>query len=305
MRRTTVWGALFAFIAMAAAADRQVAITIDDIPRGGDQGAPDFESIRAMTVKLLKPFHDERIPLIGFVNSGRFNLNLNPQETRKILDLWLDSGADLGNHTFSHPGLNTTPVDKYEAEIIKGEQILREAIEAHHKKLEFFRYPFLQEGPTLESKRAVAEFVKAHDYRNAPVTYDDDDYDFARVYTDPAYRERIDREFLPYLESVIAFFEKRSVEVVGREFPQILLLHANQMNADMMPRTIAMLKRRGYTFISLDQALRDDAYNLPYNYVGTGGFSLIHRWAKTKGLKFSSYEPEEPQWVTDYLKAHR
>ena len=40
------------------AADRQVAITIDDLPRGGDGGGASFEAIRDMTVKLLKPFHD-------------------------------------------------------------------------------------------------------------------------------------------------------------------------------------------------------------------------------------------------------
>ncbi|HLW76635.1 MAG TPA: polysaccharide deacetylase family protein [Bryobacteraceae bacterium] len=296
---------IFLFALSCFAADRQVAITIDDLPRGGDHGGPDFESIRAMTLKLLKPFRDGKIPLTAFVNSGRQGLNLTPAETRKLLDLWLDAGANLGNHTFSHPSLNTTPVGEYEADIVKGEQILRDALAARGQQLEFFRYPFLQTGATAESKQAVAEFLAKRGYRIAPVTYDDDDYDFARCYTDPALRARVDREFLPYLEAVIAFFEVRSKEVTGREIPQILLLHANQMNADTMPRTIAMLKRRGYQFISLDEALKDKAYNLPDNYVGTGGFSLIHRWAKTKGLKFKTYEPEEPPWVTDYLKQHR
>ena len=307
--RAIAWSAFvcpaFVFLnaALLFAADRQVAITIDDLPRGGDGGPTSFEGIRAMTVQLLKPFHDEKIPLTGFVNSGR--TSVSPIEMRKLLDLWLDAGADLGNHTSTHPSLNTTPVDQYEADILKGEAILREAVEAHKKKLEFFRYPFLQVGPTAETKRAVADFLAAHGYRNAPVTFDDSDYMFARAYTDPAQHEPVKREYLPYLESVVAFFEQRSVEVIGHEFPQILLIHASQLNADSMPQMLAMFRRRGYSFVSLDTALRDPAYQRPENYVGRGGFSWIHRWSMTAGMKFDHAEPDEPEWVRDYFKQHQ
>jgi peptidoglycan/xylan/chitin deacetylase (PgdA/CDA1 family) len=282
------------------AADRQVAITIDDLPRGGDHGGADFESIRDMTVKLVRPFHEQKIPVTAFVNSGRTELSRD--ELRKILSLWLGFGADLGNHTYTHPSLNTTPVDQYEAEIVKGETVLEETVMAFGKRVEFFRYPFLQTGATAESKRAIAEFLATREYRNAPVTFDDADYDFARAYIDPKMRDRVKREFLPYLESVVAFFEQRSIEVVGREFPQILLLHASQMNADTIPATLAMFRRRGYRFISLNEALHDDAYKFPEDYVGTGGFSWIHRWSRAKGMP-NRGEPDEPKWLTDYLKS--
>ena len=49
---------------------REVAITIDDLPRGGDVRATAGET-RAMTVKLLAPFQAGRIPLTGFVNECR------------------------------------------------------------------------------------------------------------------------------------------------------------------------------------------------------------------------------------------
>jgi len=134
------------------------------------------------------------------------------------------------------------------------------------------------------------------------VTLDDSDYEFAALYTKPAYRERVRREYLPYMESIVSFFEQRSLEVVGREIPQILLIHASQLNADLMPELLAMLRRRGYTFVSLNQALADNAYRLPEEYVGTGGFSWIHRWSKTKGMPPKG-EPEPPQWVGDAMAA--
>jgi len=101
---------------------------------------------------------------------------------------------------------------------------------------------------------------------------------------------------VPYMESVVAFFEARAVEVVGHEFPQIFLIHANQLNADSMPDLLAMFRRRGYAFVSLDEALADSAYALPDGYVGRGGFSWIHRWSRTKGMAPKG-EPDPPAWV--------
>jgi hypothetical protein len=126
---------------------------------------------------------------------------------------------------------------------------------------------------------------------------------FAYVYAnglerDPALARRAREEYVPYMESVIAFFEKRSVEVVGREFPQVLLMHANRLNAETMPDLLAMLRRRGYRFVSLDEALQDAAYSLPEHYVGRNGFSWIHRWSQTKGMA-NRGEPDEPAWLRE------
>jgi peptidoglycan/xylan/chitin deacetylase (PgdA/CDA1 family) len=285
-------------------AGREVAITIDDLPRGGDGGPRDLAGVRAMTRRLLKPFHEQKIPVIGFVNEGR-PVEFGPEGLRQILDLWLDAGADLGNHSYSHLDINQVPLEQYTADIVKGEPILRAALAAHGKKLEFYRHPFLFTGPTAEIKRGIEQFLAQHAYRAAPVTLDDSDYEYAALYTKAEFHDRVKREYVPYMESIVSFFEQRSVEVVGREFPQILLIHASQLNADLMPDLLAMFRRRGYTFISLSQALADKAYTLPEEYVGRGGFSWIHRWSKTKGMTPRG-EPDPPPWVHDaYTAASR
>lgn len=282
--------------AALVAADRQVSITIDDLPRGGDRGPTDLASIRAMTEHLLRPFREQKIPVIGFVNEGRGGLAT--QDLRQILDLWLDAGADLGNHSYSHFNLNDTPLEEYTADILKGESVLRAALAQRGRKIEFYRHPFLHTGPTPAVKRGLEQFLERHGYRVAPVTIDTDDYLFAAQYTSPGYKDRVRREYIPYMESVVAFFERRSVEVLGREIPQILLIHASQMNADMMPDLIAMFRRRGYTFVSLDQALRDPAYRLPDQFISEKGISWIHRWGQTKGIPIQ-YEPDPPKWVEE------
>jgi peptidoglycan/xylan/chitin deacetylase (PgdA/CDA1 family) len=292
--------ALFLLAPVLCAADRKVAITIDDLPRGGDGGPRNPAGIRTMTERLLRPFREQKIPVIGFVNAGRV-AELGPEEVRRILELWLDSGADLGNHSYSHLNINNVPLEQYTSDIVKGEPILRAALEARGKKLEFYRHPFLFTGPTAEIKRGIQDFLDQHGYRVAPVTLDNSDYQYAALYMKPAYRERVKAEYLPYMESVVSFFEQRSVELVGREISQILLIHASQLNADMMPDMLAMFRRRGYAFVSLDQALKDEVYSLPEEYVGRGGFSWIHRWSKTKGLAPKG-EPDPPRWVEEALK---
>jgi peptidoglycan/xylan/chitin deacetylase (PgdA/CDA1 family) len=274
---------------------RAVAITIDDLPRGGDGSPPSFDAVYAMNERLLRPFAAGRLPVIGFVNAHHEN-TLGADNLRRLLNLWLDAGAELGNHTYSHPDLNRVPLADYTADIVKGEPILRATLVARGRTLRYFRHPYLHAGATAEVKDGLQTFLDEHGYRVAPVTLDDSDYMYAALYTRPALRERVRREYLPYMESVVEFFEKRAVEVAGHEFPQVLLIHDNQLNADVMPELLDMFRRRGYRFVSLDAALADPAYGLPETYVGRGGFSWIHRWSKTQGLPAKG-EPDPPPWV--------
>jgi hypothetical protein len=57
---------------VSAASGLEVAITIDDLPRGGDGSDRSLAAVLAMTEKLLLPFRKEGIPVIGFVNEGHW-----------------------------------------------------------------------------------------------------------------------------------------------------------------------------------------------------------------------------------------
>ena len=287
--------------ALLAAVDAQtprraVAITVDDLPKGGDGRDASFDDIYAMNERLLRPFKEGRIPLTGFVNAHH-EKTLGADKLRRLLDLWLDAGADLGNHTYSHPDVNNVPLADYTANVAMGEPILRAALASRGKTLRYFRHPYLHAGPTVEIKAGLQRFLDDAGYRVAPVTLDNSDYMYAALYTRAEHRARVRTEYIPYMESVVEFFERRSVEVAGREFPQVLLIHDNALNADLMPDLLDMFRRRGYDFVTLETALADAAYRLPEEYVGRGGFSWIHRWSMTKGMR-NRGEPDPPAWVT-------
>lgn len=284
---------LLSILFVGCLAAKEVAITIDDLPRSGDAEGT-AASDREMTVKLLAPFRQKHIPVIGFVNECQHR-----DELRTLLPLWISAGAELGNHTCSHVDLNKTSARDFEAEITKGSVVTAELL---GREPTYFRYPFLHLGKDAETKRTVQQFLQKHGYRNAPVTLDNSDYMFARVYAnaltsgDLPKADRVRKAYLAYMRSILAFFEARSKEVTGHEIRQVLLIHASQLNADVMPDLLAMMRGRGYRFVSLDRVLQDPAYFLPENYFGPGGFSWIHRWSMTKGMKPKG-ESDEPEWI--------
>jgi hypothetical protein len=113
-------------------------------------------------------------------------------------------------------------------------------------------------------------------------------------------RQRIRTAYLDYMEAVVAYFEAQSRALLGRELRQILLLHANGLNADAFGDLAAFLAARGYTFITLERALEDPAYALEDAYVGPAGITWLHRWALTqkKPAGFFAGEPTVPVWIS-------
>ena len=89
--------------------------------------------------------------------------------------------------------------------------------------------------------------------------------------------------YLAYHAAVFAYEEKLSKDLLGYEPKQILLLHANNLEADHIAELLEMIRKRGYRFITLDDALSDDAYGMPDTFVGEEGTGWIEHWAITRG----------------------
>jgi peptidoglycan-N-acetylglucosamine deacetylase len=291
---------LFPLLVLAAAQAREVAVTIDDLPMAqSGPGACAIDALRPLTERLLTPIREQKIPVTAFV-VGANCPDLTREDRRQILRVWQQAGAEIGNHTWSHRDLNIMPIAEYEQDILRNDRELKALLDAD--RIRYFRWPMLHAGKTVETKERLEKFLAAHGYREAPVTFDNSEWMFAYVYSaalgkgEKQLAERVRAGYVPYMRSVIEFFESRSVEVVGREFPQVLLIHANALNAAMLPELLGMLRQRGYRFVSLEEALRDPAYRLENRYAGPGGFSWLHRWSITKKMP-NRGEPDEPEWL--------
>ncbi len=285
---------------------RAVAITIDDLPASYG----DLQRMTEVTKKLLPSIKKHQVPAIGFANEAK--LYADGEENARavaLLRAWLDAGLELGNHTYSHIYIDQATIEQYKENVIRGERVTKRLLAERGKPLRYFRHTQLRTGPTESYRQALNEFLSGRGYTVAPVTIDNQDFMFAMVYSDAKTRgdkatmKRVGDAYIPYMESIFEFFEKLSSDFLGYEVKQTLLLHANELNADYFDELVAMMKRRGYQFISLEEALKDKAYGLP-EAQSTRGLSWIHRWMLAKGMQMKP-EPVEPAFITELFNARR
>ena len=283
--------------------DRQVAVTIDDLPAGMADRLPAAQ-ITAMTAKLLGTLRDQKIPVVGFVNERKLYKPGEVDERIKVLQMWLDYGFELGNHSFSHQSLNQIELKDWENDVVQGESVLRILLAPKKLRLRYFRHPYLDTGRDLTTRRKAEEFLTQRGYRIAPVTLDGWDWAFAGIYedakqrNDTALQDRIVKDYLAHHDAEFAWAEELSRKVVGYEPKQVLLLHASNLEADHVGELLDLLRKRGYRFITLEDALGDQAYSLPNTYVGEEGSGWIEQWAITQG-KIPQGAPKFPEWVLD------
>ncbi|MFD1142582.1 polysaccharide deacetylase family protein [Larkinella insperata] len=296
----------FCFLISSVWAQKKIAITVDDLP-GVTQFYRSPNGKTEMNQRLIRHFTTHRVPAIGFVVSQWLygNDGLDPKQVN-VLKIWLDAGLELGNHTFSHKDYTVISIPEYQDEVVRGEQITKQLVEQRGQPFRFFRHPFLRKGETPAKKDSLEQFLARRNYREAPVTVDNYDFMFSQAYDnallkgDTATAAAVGRQYLDYMTDYVRYYEAQSDSLFGRPIPQVLLTHANTINAAYMGALLDRLAGRGYTFVSLDEALKDDAYRSADRYIGKGGISWIHRWALTRGKKgaFFKGEPEVPASIT-------
>jgi peptidoglycan/xylan/chitin deacetylase (PgdA/CDA1 family) len=278
-------------------------VTFDDLPYVGiEQGK--LSSARHATTKILRALHRKRVPAVGFVNEGRLQVAGEVDARIALLQQWVDAGMILGNHTYSHADFNKLTIEQFQDEIVKGEVVTRRLMQSHPSYQLYFRHPYTHTGDTQAKKEAIENFLAARGYKVTPHTIDGQDYVFNGCYVralrngDQATARRLREAYLDFTIAATDAAERISVLVFGREIPQTLLVHANDVSADSFDELLIRLAARNYRFVSLDEAMSDPAYQTKDTYVTKFGPSWLWRWMTSKGMKVSfKDDPEPPQWV--------
>lgn len=142
----------------------------------------------------------------------------------------------------------------------------------------------------------------------APVTIDNGEWIYGGAYADAWNRgdeatlKRLGEDYLRYMLEVVDFYERQALAIVGEPIPHVLLVHAYALNADWLDRLLDALEARGYSWVTLGEAMRHPAYDRPeHGYAEDGGITWLHRWAITEGLDRAVFrgEPEVPSWVEE------
>jgi peptidoglycan/xylan/chitin deacetylase (PgdA/CDA1 family) len=291
---------LLACASSAAAQSRTVSLTFDDLPAAGTQDPSEAASYNRRILNSLAKHH---APAIGFVNEDRvIKLNAGP-----ILYQWVRGGLDLGNHTFSHADLNKLTTTQFEQEIIDGEPSIRAALWSAGKVPRYLRFPFNHTGDTAAKHEAVAAFLAARGYQVAACTIDNEDYLFNEAYlrmlakNDEASAVRLRDAYLAYTATQIDYYSGLHEQVFRRPVAHVMLFHLNRLNADLLDQLLGIFEEKHYTFVTLDAAQSDAAYNTLDTYVTGYGPMWGYRWARELKVAVNgNLETDPPDWISKY-----
>lgn len=245
LRTITLFTLVFTLLSPGFAYNREIAITIDDLPFVGEKKNYHLD----MIINTLK---DYAVPTTGFIVAGDIENNNWP-----MLRKFREAGFGLGNHTVSHANLNKVDTDAYLEEIELADQLLLPIM----TEPKFFRFPYLATG-SGEKKEKVMQFLAEKNYQVAPITIDSKDFLFNKKLASLPREERENHlhelkiKYLDFIWQQTLKAEEQSRKAHNPERAQILLIHANLLNAYTLPDIINLYKANGFTFISLEQALK-------------------------------------------------
>jgi peptidoglycan/xylan/chitin deacetylase (PgdA/CDA1 family) len=263
--------------ALASLAPRpQVAITIDDF---NVFDTPQLSGA-ARNQMILDALKGHSLKAAVFVN-GKY---VDNEKTLPLVRAWDERGHMIGNHSYSHFYYHNTEFEKFTADILRNEALLKQ----FPRFRKFFRFPFLKEGKTGEQREKMRAFLKAQNYRNAHVTIDASDW-----YVDQRLRARLKAnpkaEAAPYRDFYLnhiwersTFYDELARKLMGRSVKHTLLLHHNVLNGLFLDDLLRMFKEKGWKLISAEEAYTDKIFSSEPK-IAPAGESLIWALAKESG----------------------
>jgi len=281
-----------------------VAITIDDVPNTRKYSKENYKT------KLLNQLDKLQIPIAIFINEGFIYKTGNVSKNFQTLENWVQKDyITVGNHTFSHAKASAMSVDSFARNVEKGEYISRELLPKYKKQLQYFRFPYNDLGKDTLQQQQIEAFLYQKGYQTMPFTIESSDYlfnDLYEYYLDKKDLKNAKRIGNAYIENTLAyfqFFDSLATKQYGRKVKQIYICHDNSLNADYLPTLIAKLKEAKYSFISIEEALKDEVYQQKNYYFKKWGISWFYRWMKDQ-KEAKRWLKSEPN-LEEFEKAHK
>jgi peptidoglycan/xylan/chitin deacetylase (PgdA/CDA1 family) len=283
----------FCFLVLTGVcAAQKLAITMDDLPRNGmlPPGVTQAETTKNV-LAILKKRHVP--PVYGFINAKKLEGSTDGAEALK---LWA-AMEPVGNHTYSHMDLEQNTAEAFQREIEENEP----ALELLARKVgteddwHWLRYPYLHEGDTVEKRRAVRAYLKAHGYRIAQVTLDWEDYLWNTAYARCAAKgdaKSIEWLRSSYLSTASEFLDlgrEQAKLIYGHEINYVLLMHLGAFSSTILPEALDLLKKKGFKLVTLEEAESDAAYDGDPDVGLHDAGTLLDQWMQVKQIKYPEH----------------
>lgn len=278
----------------------QISFSFDD---GSTRDFPNYPNTEWNQL-LLDKLQQNKVEAILFVKGGGLD---NPRG-QEIISGWNKAGHLIGNHTYSHPSLNSEAVslDQFKKELLKTDSL----INSYTNFTKLFRFPFLKEGNTVPKRDGFRDFLASKGYKIGHVSIDASDWYVNsrlvnRLKTNPKTDLSAYRSFyIKHLFERAQYYDSLSFALTGRQIKHNLLLHHNLAAALFVDDLISHFEKEGWEIISAEEAYQDSIYEeVPRNI--PAGESLIWALAKQSGKYDSSlrYPAEDSQYEEEEMDA--
>ena len=266
---------LLAVMVLVTFAQKQVTITMDDLPN---------YSVHDPENKLLHLVDSLQLPFCILINGRMMFENDSVMAQNSMAEWGKRNYVTIGNHTFTHPWYSESVFENFTQEIGKNQKVIAAYIPIGKKEPKFFKFPFNDLGKDSLQNTRIKQWLGDNGYVIAPYTVESEDYIFNTIYeyylknNEPAKADSIGRLYVTKTMEFFTYFEGLSEQMFNRPISQIYQSHDNILNTLYLPEILKQLKERGYTFISLQEALTDPAYKSTDYFFGKWGISWIYRW---------------------------
>jgi beta-lactamase regulating signal transducer with metallopeptidase domain len=288
--------------AQSKAGNRKIAIGFVSIPPldRTDNPPKDADATARLIIEKLKA---HKIPAIGFVQGGMISDGEKLFPVRaNIVRLWRDAGFEIGIGGFKHISFYNTPYEDYVVNVERNESVTKQILAEKNLRLRYFSYPYLNTGKSQEDKAKFEAWLKDRGLTSVKYTIDNNEwmysyaYDVARNDNDLNTMKEIRQAFLDYMTEMFSHHEAYSKEMFGRDIAQTMVLTPSRLVTDSADDLFGMIEKRSYKFVSMDEALADDAYKTSEDFVGKPGISWFERWTLAQGKRLRD-EPKVDETV--------
>lgn len=227
----------------------KIALSFDDAPRGNGAYFTGAERTEALITSLESV---NAPPVVFFVTTQ----GLKSSEGRDRISKYAKAGHLIANHSDTHPFASQVGLEATILDIDSAEQKLA----GYSNRRPWFRFPYLDEGKTLDLRDGMRSALKERDLLNGYVTIDNFDWYLASQWRKAVRDEyNVDMEALKaaYIETLVdavEFYDQLAIDAIGNAPPHVLLLHENDLAALFIDDLIKALRQQGWEIISPDEA---------------------------------------------------
>lgn len=290
-------------LASLAAAQKRIALSFDDVPRG--RGA--FLTPDERTDRLIAALKRARVrQAVFYVNPGRL-ADPDGANGEAHIAAYVAAGHVIANHSFGHQHLNAMPADAYLADVDRAETWLK----GRPGYRPWFRFPFLDEGGKDKAKRdTVRAGLKARGLANGYVTVDGSDWNMEGLTIAAAKAGKpIDMAALKalYVETLVGaadFYDDLARRTLGRSPAHVILLHETDLAALYIADLVKALRKDGWEIVTADEAYADPIASAEPDVPSANGpRSELMAWEK--GLPAPRWYERDDVAVANRLFAER